>query len=141
MSSRQLNSKNNGPGLSFKNFFKHWILFPVVCCDGWQRWTWIETLFQVLMLYLQKSPSKQLLWFIVLLSEFFLLILQGREHFVYVKRQAMTSAQIWPKTVISFACVADARNLLYRLHYTGASNDSMFGEAKLAYNLLYLEEG
>ena len=43
--------------------------------------------------------------------------------------------------VISFACVAGTRNLLYRLHYTGASNDSMFGEAKLTYNLLYLEEG
>ena len=56
-------------------------------------------------------------------------------------KHAMTSTQIWPKTAISFAWVADTRNLLYRLHYTGASNDSLLGEAKLVYNLLYLEEG
>ena len=35
-------------------------LFPVVCCYGWQGWTWIETTFQLLINY-YKFYSKQLI--------------------------------------------------------------------------------
>ena len=42
--SHQLNSKPNGSVSLFTTVFRHSVKsLPAVCCNGWQRWTWIKS--------------------------------------------------------------------------------------------------